>query len=205
MFGGPSVENKYSSLGISQWNTNISLWNKNNLLCDHLRWSIVSRVQQFSKRKSKSIKMNELRQVLCIKWQKLFWELRNQCSDMMMAPLHLAIFQEMASEWQSPLEQQHCSLIMFCPCFSTLIPQSSYKGTKSNLCRTLHGEKSYSRIIRCFLYINICWSSVSMDWFRTNTYKAPQPLTLVKGLYVSFSHQKGEEKFALFSQLYNSF
>lgn len=149
--------------------------------------------------------MNEVRQVLCIKWQKLFWEFRNQCSDMMMAPLHLAIFQEMASEWQSPLEQQHCSLIMFCPCFSTWIPQSSYKGTKSNLCRTLHGEKSYSRIIRCFLYINCCWSSVSMDWFRTNTYKAPQPLTLVKGLYVPFNHQKGEEKFALFSQLYNSF
>lgn len=149
--------------------------------------------------------MNEVRQVLRIKWQKLFWELRNQCSDTMMASLHLAIFQEMASEWQSPLEQQHCCLIMFCPCFSTLIPQSSYKGTKSNLCRILHREKSFSRTIRCFLYISSCWSPVSMDRLSSNTYKAPQPLTLVKGLYVPFNHQKGEEKFALLSQLYDGF
>lgn len=51
---------------------------KNILLCDHLRCSSVSTVQQFNKRKSKSIKMNEARQVFCIRWQKLFWELTNQ-------------------------------------------------------------------------------------------------------------------------------
>lgn len=32
-------------LGISQWNKNVSLGNKNILFCDHLRWSVVSRVQ----------------------------------------------------------------------------------------------------------------------------------------------------------------
>lgn len=149
MFGGQNVENKCCSLGTSKWNTNISLWNKNIPFCDHLRWSLVSRVQQFNKRKSKSIKINEVSKVLCIRWQKLFWDLRNQCSDTMMAPLHLAIFHQMASEWQFPREWQHCCLIMFCPCFSTLIPQSC-KCTKSNLCRTLHGEKSYARTIRFF-------------------------------------------------------
>lgn len=73
-----NVENKYSSSGMSQRNKNISLWNKNILLCDHLRWSSVSRVQQFNKWKSKSLKMNEARQVFRIRWQKLFWELTNQ-------------------------------------------------------------------------------------------------------------------------------
>lgn len=73
-----NVENKCSSLGTPQRNKNISLWNKNILLCDHLRRSSVSRVQQFNKWKSKSIKMNEAKQVFCIRWQKLFWELTNQ-------------------------------------------------------------------------------------------------------------------------------
>lgn len=150
MFGGQNEENKCSSLGISQWNTDISLWNENILLFNHLSWSLVSRVQQFNKRKSKSIKMNEVRQVLCIRWQKLFRELTNQCSDTVMAPLHLAVFQEMASEWQFPLEWQHYCLTMFCPHFSTVICQSSCKCTKGNLRRTLQWEKSYSRSIRCF-------------------------------------------------------
>lgn len=35
--GGLNVENKCSSLGISQWNTDISLWNENILLFNHLR------------------------------------------------------------------------------------------------------------------------------------------------------------------------
>lgn len=205
MFRRQNEENKCSLLGISQWNTDISLWNENILLSNHLRWSLASRVQQFNKRKSKSIKMNEVRQVLYIRWQKLFRELTNQCSDTVMAPLHMAVFQEMSSEWQFPLEWQHYCLIMFCPHFSMLICQSSCKCTKSNLCRTLHGEKSYSRNIRCFFYINSCWSTVSMDWFSINSDKAPQPLSLVKELSVPFKHQKGKEKFALFLQLYDSF
>lgn len=198
------MENKCSSLGISQRNTNISLGNKNILLCDHLRPSLVSRVSATQQKKIE-VHRNEWSQASIVyQVTKVIPELTNQGSDARAAAPQLAALQEAASEWQFPAERQRCCLIMFCPRSSTLIPQGRRKCTVSNFCRTLHGEKSYSRTPRPSLHVNSCWAAVPMDGFGTNTDKAPRPLTLVKELCVPFNTLKGEEKFALFSQLYDS-
>lgn len=157
------MENKCSSLGISQRNTNISLGNKNILLCDHLRPSLVSRVSATQQKKIE-VHRNEWSQASIVyQVTKVIPELTNQGSDARAAAPQLAALQEAASEWQFPAERQRCCLIMFCPRSSTLIPQGRRKCTVSNFCRTLHREKSYSRTPRPSLHVNSCWAAVPTD------------------------------------------